>query len=132
MVLWLDQGVQSAFTPAAWAANHSYTFDTKILDSHNNIQLAITPTGTSGGTTPPFSETPGGATLDGTVLWENVGAIATAAMPAAGGTSGIIVDNTVETLLGASQIYFSTLTDQVCGTSGTGGCAVQASQAALQ
>jgi hypothetical protein len=63
-----------------------------------------------------------------------LGAIATAALAAAGGTSGIIVDNTVApgTLAGASQIYFSTLGSQACGSSGTGGCAVQASQPVLQ
>jgi len=51
-----------------------------------------------------------------------------------GGTSGIIIDNTVGTgtLAGASQVYFSTLGSQTCGTSGSGGCAVQASQSALQ
>jgi hypothetical protein len=33
---------------------------------------------------------------------------------------------------GASQLYFSTLSDQLCSDGGTGGCAVQASQSALQ
>jgi hypothetical protein len=73
-------------------------------------------------------------TAPNTVTWENVGAIASADAAAAGGTSGIIIDNFVGsgTLAGASQVYFSTLSDQACGTSGTGGCAVQASQAKLQ
>ena len=55
-----------------------------------------------------------------------------------GGTSGVIIDNTVGsgTLAGASQVYFSTLSNQACvgnGStgSGSGGCAVQASQAGL-
>ena len=48
----------------------------------------------------------------------------------AGGTSGIVVDNGAS---GAANIYFSTLLNQTCTTSGgTGGCAVSASQAALQ
>jgi hypothetical protein len=59
------------------------------------------------------------------------GSISTSTIPAAhldesGGTSGIVIDNTVSpsgTPSGTSQIYFSTL---------TGGTAVQASQAALQ
>ena len=55
---------------------------------------------------------------------------ATAGLAAAGGTSGIIIDNTVGSA-GASQIYFSPLANQACATGGTGGCAVQASQAAL-
>jgi hypothetical protein len=37
------------------------------------------------------------------------------------------------TLAGASQVYFSTQGNQTCSTSGgSGGCAVQASQSALQ
>ena len=60
---------------------------------------------------------------------------ATAGLAAAGGSSAIIIDNTSSTT-GASQIYFSSLSNETCagnGTtgSGTGGCAVQASQSAL-
>jgi hypothetical protein len=134
LVTWLNQGVQSAVTPPAWAATHLYSTDAKILDSHNNIQLA-TVGGTSGGASPTFSQTVGGTTTDGTVTWTNLGVIATAALPAAGGTSGIIIDNTVGsgTLAGTSQIYFSTLSNQTtCGTASNVGCAVQASQSGLQ
>jgi hypothetical protein len=133
-VQWLNQGSVSAFTPPAWTAGHHYPKNTEILDPAGNIEL-VTSTGTdiSGGTIPSFSATAGGTTNDGTVTWTNVGAIATAAMPAAGGTSGIVIDNTVDsgTERGASQIYFSTLNGG-CGTGGADGCAVQASQAALQ
>jgi hypothetical protein len=62
---------------------------------------------------------------------------ATAGLTAAGGTSGIIIDNTTGTTTG-SQVYFSPLSapDQGCAGNGTagsgaGGCAVQASQSAL-
>lgn len=53
-----------------------------------------------------------------------------------GGTSGIIIDN-ASSSTGASQVYFTSLGNESCagnGTtgSGTGGCAVQASQSALQ
>jgi hypothetical protein len=71
-------------------------------------------------------------TADKTVRWKNVGASAISALATAGGTSGFIYDNTVETLVGAAPGYFSTLSNQTCGTSGTGGCAVQASQPALK
>jgi len=55
----------------------------------------------------------------------------TAATAEAGGTSGIIIDNSATTPSGASNIYFTTLGDQTCTTSGgTGGCAIQAAQAA--
>ena len=54
----------------------------------------------------------------------------TGAAPAAGGTSGIVVDNGAA---GASNIYFSTLLNQPCTTSGgNGGCAIQLSQSKLQ
>jgi hypothetical protein len=132
-VTWLDQGVLSTTTPPAWVAGNSYPRGTLILDPNSNIELVTTP-GISGGTIPTFNPTAGGTTTDGTVTWTNLGAIATAALPAAGGASGIIIDNTVGsgTLSGTSQIYFSTLSDETCGTTGTGGCAVQASQPALQ
>jgi hypothetical protein len=46
------------------------------------------------------------------------------------GTSGVVIDNS-STVSGYSQIYFSTLGNQTCTTSGgTGGCAIQASQSA--
>jgi len=55
---------------------------------------------------------------------------ATGVLQEAGGTSGIVVDNTASAILGGSNIYFSTLLNQTCATSGgTGGCAVQTSQA---
>lgn len=49
----------------------------------------------------------------------------------AGGTSGIVIDNTVTGVAGASNIYYTPLASQPCPTSGgTGGCAIQISQAA--
>ena len=53
---------------------------------------------------------------------------------AAGGTSGIVPDNTVGsvTLSGTSQVYYSTLAYGTCSTSGgAGGCGIQASQSGL-
>jgi hypothetical protein len=48
-----------------------------------------------------------------------------------GGTSGIVIDNS-SAAGGASQVYFTPLADQTCTTTGgTGGCAIQASQSAL-
>ena len=51
---------------------------------------------------------------------------ASAGLASAGGSSAIIIDNAAG-VAGASQIYFSTLSNQSC-TGGSGGCAVQASQ----
>jgi hypothetical protein len=135
-VHWLDQGALTGPVLSGWTAAHHYAKGTEILDPAGNIEL-VTSNGTdiSGGTIPSFNATAGGTTTDGTITWTNVGAIATAAMAASGGTSGIIIDNIVGsgTEAGASQVYFSTLSDQTCPTSGgTGGCAVQASQSALK
>lgn len=134
-VHWLNQGPQSA-AHATWQASHTYALNTEIVDSNGNIQL-VTTAGTSRTVAqghPTWQTTINNVTADNTVRWRNVGALATNSLSAAGGTSGIIIDNTVGsgTLAGASQIYFSTQNNETCGTSGTGGCAVQASQSALQ
>ena len=134
-VHWLDLGASSAATLPAWVKTHHYPKGSEILDPSGNIELV--PGGTtdiSGGTIPTFNPVVGGTTADGSVTWTNVGKPATAALLETGGTSGIIVDNTVATgtQAGASQVYFSILGSQACGTSGTGGCAVQASQSALK
>jgi hypothetical protein len=72
--------------------------------------------------------------------WITTSALGSGAAPdagatAAGGTSGIIIDNTSSAVGGASNIYYSTLgTTGTCTTSGTvtsGGCAVQISQSGL-
>ncbi len=69
--------------------------------------------------------------LDGTITWVNLGANTVAALKAEGGTSGIVIDNTVVNPSG-SQVYYTTLQDSVCFTiGGLGGCAVQASQQGL-
>jgi hypothetical protein len=133
-VHWLTQG--NAATPlSTWTANHSYTVHSRIIDSNGNIEVA-TAAGTSGSPTAPvWATTAGLTTADGagTLIWVNAGAVFTNAFAAAGGSSGIIIDNTVlsGTLVGASQVYFSTLSDQACDN-GTGGCAVQASQPLLK
>jgi hypothetical protein len=97
------------------------------------------PTCNSGGISktgvhPNWSGAVGALTADNTVTWRNLGAVATANLSASGGAGGIVMDNVVGsgTLPGASQVYFSTLGTQVCGSSGFGGCAVQTSQPALQ
>jgi hypothetical protein len=142
-VTWLCQGSATVNAPvlSGWA-NHAYTDGAEIVDGNGNIELVIAKTGTgnSGSATPAFSLTPGGTVTavgpvpTNTVTWENVGAAPSAGLAATGGASGIIIDNFAGagTEAGASQIYFTTLSDQTCATSGgMGGCAVQASQSAL-
>ncbi len=130
---WTNQG-PLASSYAAWAPSTVYALHAEILDSNGRIQ-AVTTAGTSkAGTHPVWGTTVNALTADNTVRWRMVGALATASLPAAGGSSGIIMDNIVGSVTqpGASQVYFSTQSNQPCGTSGTGGCAVQASQSALQ
>jgi hypothetical protein len=83
-VQWLNQGTVSAATPPTWIANHAYSKSTMILDSNSNIQL-VTTAGNSGGSAPAWSTTAGATTADNTVSWDNLGAIATSALAAAGG-----------------------------------------------
>jgi hypothetical protein len=135
-VTWLNQGLVSAtIADPGWTKNFAYTVGTVIVDSNGNIELctAITGTGKSGGAHPTWMTAPGATTNETRVTWENLGANGTAALAETGGTSGIIIDNTVGagTEAGASQVYFTTLGNQAC-KGGTGGCAVQASQSALK
>ena len=132
-VRWINQGPHTA-AHASWAPFHSYANRAEILDGNGNVQ-AVTNSGRSGFFQPNWSTTINGQTNDSGVTWSNVGPVATFSIPAAGGSSGIIVDNTVGsgTLAGGSQVYFSTQANQNCTTSGgTGGCAIQASQSALK
>jgi hypothetical protein len=132
-VRWLNQGPQAA-AHGAWQASHAYALATSIIDSNGNIQVVTTAGTSKAGAHPPWATTINSLTADNNVRWRNTGLPATASLAAAGGTGGIIIDNIVGsgTLAGASQVYFSTQSNQVCGSTGTGGCAVQASQSALQ
>ena len=132
-VTWLNQGAATLSPLATWQDFHAYTLRTRIVDSNGNVEI-VTAAGTSGLDHPVWNETAGGPTPDnGTLTWINAGALPSAALTSTGGTSGFIIDNVVNpgTFAGASQVYFSTLQDQTC-VAGTGGCAVQASQADLQ
>ena len=131
-ITWIDQGSLTA-PFSTWSSGATYVAPLiKVLDPNGNVQ-ALTTAGTVGASQPAWSTVPGATTNDGSAQWTNVGALGTAALPMAGGTSGMIIDNTLGdiTVTGDSEIYFTTLTDQTCGTSGTGGCAVQASQVGL-
>ncbi len=132
-VRWVNQGPQAA-AHGTWLASHAYALATSIIDSNGNIQVVTTAGTSKAGAHPAWATTINTLTADNTVRWRNTGLPATASLAAAGGTGGIIIDNIVGsgTLAGASQVYFSTQSNQVCGSTGTGGCAVQASQSALQ
>ncbi len=131
-VTWIDQGVFGA-TYVTWQPSFHYVAPlTRIIDTNGNVEVLTTnASGDKTGTSQPaWNATLGGTTPDNTVVWTNVGPLGTAAMPVAGGTSGIIVDNTLGSgsIVGGSQVYFGTL-GPACGADT---CAVQASQVALQ
>ncbi len=133
-VKWIDQGATNVGQFPTWTKTTSYGVGIRLADSNGNVEI-VTVAGTTGATVPPWATTAGANTTDGTVTYINAGALPTSSYQAASGASGVIMDNTVGsgTLAGASQVYFSTLGNQVCTTSGgTGGCAVQASQSALK
>ena len=96
---------------------------------HDRVFLSVTANGSQTGCS-------GACVYSFDVTNSALPASARAGLATAGGTSGIIIDNVATSTTGASQVYFSTLSNQTCngnGTtgSGSGGCAVQASQKAL-
>ena len=131
-VHWVNQGALSAAPLPTWTGLTAQSkLGSRIVDSRGNIE-AVTKTGTTGISAPSWNATVGATTTDGGVTWINSGASTIAVLPVAGGASGIVIDNTLNgALAGTSQIYFTTLSDQTCGTTGAGGCAVQASQPQL-
>ena len=124
---WLNQGPLSTTITAPAFTPFFYGFDTQVIDGNGNIELCTTNffgLGCVQFSTPTWQTAPGATTVSGIATWENLGPNGIPALSAAGGTSGIIPDNTVPPgTIGTSQIYYSTL---------TGGTGVQASQAALK
>jgi hypothetical protein len=131
-VTWRNQGTTTVTTLPGWTANTNNGQQKRIFDG-TNVQISTT-AGRSGATAPTWNTTVGGFTTDNTITWVNVGPWPNFAVTETGGTGGTIIDNSVGngTLAGASQVYFFTLGNEVCGTSGTGGCAVQVSQSTLK
>ncbi len=99
------------------AGNHDYIFLSVLGFGQNNGNIACQSQSVIMGCVMGFDVT------SGTV---SSGTAATGVLAEEGGTSGIVIDNGTA---GASNIYFSTLLNQSCTTSGgTGGCAVQTLQ----
>jgi hypothetical protein len=131
-VTWTNAGFVTQYTPQGWQAGAFWSVGFRITDGNNNLECALQ-TGIASGPTPPvWNSAIGGLTTEVTGLqWRNGGPLPSHALHVAGGTSGIIMDNIVGSgvLAGASQVYFSTLSNGGCGAGN--GCAVQASQSAL-
>ena len=128
-VTWVNAGFLTPVTPQAWQAITFWSVGSRILDSNQNIECVLQTGIASGAFHPTWSTTIGGTTTELTGLqWRNGGPLPSHALPASGGTSGVIMDN-IAGSAGSSQVYFSTLGTGACGAGN--GCAVQASQAAL-
>ncbi len=134
-VTWTGKICLSAvLTPNPWFPNTTYGTGFTVLDSNGNLEAPFNGvTATTGSTQPTWPLNIGAQTMDGGMIWVNVGHVDVFSLQILGGTSGFVVDNTVlpGALAGASQIYFSPLGTGF-GTCGAGnGCAVQASQSGL-
>ena len=79
----------------------------EIVDSNGNVEWMKAGGTSKAGTAPPWSAAVNGATVDGTVNWVNLGAIASFSLATAGGTSGVIMDNTVVGR-GLAGLFFNT------------------------
>lgn len=133
-VQWVWKEGLGTLSGVGWTANSNNPQGWTILDSNQNLEVVTNSSGKTGTTQPTWPTAIGSQTGDGTEVWVNVGPLDSFFLTVAGGTSGIIVDNTVSTgtLAGGSQVYFAPLT-MGFGTCGAGnGCAVQASQAGLK
>ena len=133
-VTWMDQGHVTATALPVWQVNHAYALGATILGTGGSVEIVTTAGTTNTTAEPTWPSTAGATTVDGSVTWTDAGGLPTAALQVMGGSSGIIMDNIVSstTMAGASQVYFSTLANENCTIGGNGGCAVQASQSALQ
>lgn len=58
-------------TSVLWQASTAYALGALALDSNGGVQQ-VTTAGTSGSSAPNWAATPGGATTDSTVVWQNV------------------------------------------------------------
>lgn len=133
-VTWVNLGVTTAADPAVWAPSTAYAVGNFIEDSNSAIEVVTSIAGNAqsgpGPLHPLWNTTVGATTTDAHVTWTNAGP-APGALKSAGGSSAIIVDNTVTSGVSGSQIYYSSQDNQNCGVPNVG-CAVQASQSALK
>jgi hypothetical protein len=124
----LAGGCITSFIVTNWQKTTAYPLNFQIVDTNHHLET-VTTAGTSGGSQPAWPGGTGSVTVDGTVHWTSALYTSNSGLDESGGTSGIVVDNVLGS--GGSQVYFTPLADQACTTGGTGGCAIQASQAGL-
>jgi hypothetical protein len=125
----------SAMTTALSTANTTCSPVTEFLPSTASTDLIFLSVEASGNGAAAIGCPTTGCAVSFNVFAGTTPTATVSRVGAAGGTSGIVIDNNVTSSpSGGSQVYFSTLANgtSACATSGgTGGCAVQASQASL-
>jgi hypothetical protein len=128
-------GTSSAMATALSTANVSCSPVTEFLPSTASTDLLFLSVTASGNTAAAIGCPATGCAVSFNVFAGTTPTATVSHVGAAGGTSGIVIDNNITSSpSGGSQVYFSTLANgtSACATSGgTGGCAVQASQASL-
>lgn len=71
-------GLTQDYLLSAWAASAAFALNTVIVDTNGNCQK-VTVAGTSGASAPTWNATQFGNTTDGTITWNNLGAVSGAA-----------------------------------------------------
>jgi hypothetical protein len=130
---WTGKSGLGAGGYGTWQAHTIYSTGSAVLDPNGNVEAELFNNATSGATQPVWPVAVAGRVSDNAASWINLGPPDNFLLSVGGGTSGMVVDNTVPigTLAGGSQVYFSPL-GMGFGTCGVGnGCALQASQAKL-
>jgi hypothetical protein len=130
---WTAKEALGGGTFGTWQAHTSYFVGSAILDTNGNVEVQRDAGAMSGATQPSWPTAIGATTSDNTAGWTNVGPPDNFVLAVTGGTSGMVVDNTVTigTLAGGSQVYFTPLGLGFSSCGAGNGCAVQASQAGL-
>jgi hypothetical protein len=77
------------YSAGPWLASHGFSTGQEILDPSGNGQ-EVTTAGTSGATAPTWTETTGGTSTDGTVVWTCQGPYTPTKLPVIGTASGTV------------------------------------------
>jgi len=132
-VTWTGKSGLGAGSYGTWQPLTIYSTGQAILDPNGNVEVERFNSAMSGATQPSWPLAIAGRVSDNAASWINLGPPDNFLLSVTGGTSGMVVDNTVPigTLAGGAQVYFAPLGMGFGTCSAGNGCAVQASQAGL-
>jgi hypothetical protein len=131
-----NKTVNSFNTPVSAASSTAVCSPVSEFDSSASNDWLFVSVAASGNTTANGITCAGGCLYNYNVQGAGTTGSPVAAIASAGGTGGMVIDNNLTTA-GESQVYWVTQANQTCNGNasvgnGTGICAVQASQSALQ